>query len=70
MRTVTWYFDFISPYAYFGLHTLRCLPADAAVHYQPVLFAGLLNHWWSGPGGSSPQTYLDAPIVHLVGETE
>jgi len=45
MPAVTWYFDFISPYAYFGLHTLKRLPAAANVRYQPVLLAGLLNHW-------------------------
>jgi 2-hydroxychromene-2-carboxylate isomerase len=45
MREVTWFFDFISPYAYLGLHTLKRLPANVALRYQPVLFAGLLNHW-------------------------
>jgi len=45
MRRVTWYFDFISPYAYFSLHTLERLGADVAIRYQPVLLAGLLNHW-------------------------
>ncbi len=56
MQTVTWYFDFISPYAYFGLHTLKRLPADAAVRRQPVLFAGLLNHWGQkGPAEVPPK---------------
>jgi 2-hydroxychromene-2-carboxylate isomerase len=56
MRTVTWYFDFISPYSYFGLHTLTRLPGDAAVRYQPVLFAGLLNHWGQkGPAEVPPK---------------
>ena len=45
MRAATWYFDFVSPYAYIGLHRLKELPADLAVEYKPVLFAGLLNHW-------------------------
>ncbi len=45
MRRVTWYFDFISPYAYFGLHTLERLGSNVEVQYQPVLLAGLLNHW-------------------------
>lgn len=45
MAEVTWYFDFISPYAYFGLQRLSELPADADVTLQPILFAGLLNHW-------------------------
>ena len=45
MRTVTWYFDFISPYAYFGSHTLSRLGAGVEIRYQPILFAALLNHW-------------------------
>ena len=45
MKQVTWYFDFISPFAYIGLHRLKELPADVSIEYRPVLFAGLLSHW-------------------------
>lgn len=45
MRTATWYFDFVSPFAYICLHRLGELPADLAIDYRPVLFAGLLKHW-------------------------
>ena len=45
MRQANWYFDFISPYAYFGLFELERLGRDVSVEYRPVLFAGLLNHW-------------------------
>lgn len=45
MRHAIWYFDFISPFAYISLHRLKELPADVAIEYRPVLFAGLLNHW-------------------------
>jgi 2-hydroxychromene-2-carboxylate isomerase len=45
VRQVNWYFDFISPYAYFGLFELERLGSDVRVGYRPVLFAGLLNHW-------------------------
>lgn len=45
MRNAIWYFDFISPFAYIGLHRLKELPPDLSVEYRPVLFAGLLNHW-------------------------
>jgi 2-hydroxychromene-2-carboxylate isomerase len=45
MRQAIWYFDFISPYSYFGLYELERLGADVRVEYRPVLFAGLLNHW-------------------------
>jgi len=56
MRRVTWYFDFISPYAYFALHTLERLRPDVEVQYQPVLLAGLLNHWGQkGPAEIPPK---------------
>jgi 2-hydroxychromene-2-carboxylate isomerase len=45
MRTADWYFDFISPYSYFGLVRLEELSRDLEIRYRPVLFAGLLNHW-------------------------
>lgn len=56
MQRVTWYFDFISPYAYFGLHTLERLGDGVEVRYQPVLLAGLLNHWGQkGPAEIPPK---------------
>ena len=45
MTSVTWYFDFISPYSYFELSTLQRLPPETDVVLRPILFAGLLNHW-------------------------
>ena len=45
MSSATWYFDFVSPFAYIGLHRLGELPAGLAIEYRPVLFAGLLDHW-------------------------
>ena len=44
-RRATWYFDVISPFAYLHLQRFSGLPADLAIDYKPVLFAGLLNHW-------------------------
>jgi 2-hydroxychromene-2-carboxylate isomerase len=41
----TWYFDFISPYAYLQLKQFDRLPRDLEIEFVPVLFAGLLNHW-------------------------
>jgi 2-hydroxychromene-2-carboxylate isomerase len=41
--SIDWYFDFVSPYSYIGLHRLRELSNPIAL--KPVLFAGLLNHW-------------------------
>jgi 2-hydroxychromene-2-carboxylate isomerase len=45
MRAAIWYFDFVSPFAYIGLHRLKELPGDLQIEYRPVLFAGLLKHW-------------------------
>lgn len=56
MSHVTWYFDFISPYSYFSLHTFGRLPRETEVRYQPILFAGLLNHWGQkGPAEIPPK---------------
>jgi 2-hydroxychromene-2-carboxylate isomerase len=40
----TWYFDFISPFAYLQFQHLDGLPGGVP-RLQPVLFAGLLQHW-------------------------
>jgi 2-hydroxychromene-2-carboxylate isomerase len=45
MKRAIWYFDFVSPFAWIGLHRLQELPAGVALDYRPVLFAGILNHW-------------------------
>lgn len=45
MRTVDWYFDFISPYSYLCLHRFAELPGEVSVRMRPVLFAGLLHHF-------------------------
>jgi 2-hydroxychromene-2-carboxylate isomerase len=40
-----WYFDYVSPFAYLQAERLSSLPADLEIRCQPVLFAGLLDHW-------------------------
>jgi 2-hydroxychromene-2-carboxylate isomerase len=45
MKQADWYFDFVSPFAYFGLIRLGSLERPLAIRHRPVLFAGLLNHW-------------------------
>jgi 2-hydroxychromene-2-carboxylate isomerase len=44
---VDFYFDYLSPYAYFAAERLPelCARHGAELVYRPVLFAGLLNHW-------------------------
>lgn len=49
VRHVDWYYDFISPFAYFGFLRLREL-GDVDIRYHPVLLAELLNrHGHKGP---------------------
>lgn len=44
---VDFYFDYLSPYAYFAALRLPelCARHRAELVYRPVLFAGLLDHW-------------------------
>jgi len=44
MKSLDWYFDFISPFSYLQSELLHTLP-DVQITYRPVLFAGLLSHW-------------------------
>src|SRR3954470_22075597 len=41
--SVDWFFVFVSPFPYIGLHRLQEI--SQPIHYRPVLFAGLLNQW-------------------------
>jgi 2-hydroxychromene-2-carboxylate isomerase len=61
MRTLHFYFDYISPYAY--LATRRLAPVfegcDVEIVPVPVLFAGLLSHWGNtGPAEIAPKRVL------------
>jgi 2-hydroxychromene-2-carboxylate isomerase len=46
VKQITFFLDFISPYAYLAFETLpkALLGVSYTVSYQPVLFAGLLKH--------------------------
>ena len=44
MKTLDWYFDFLSGFAYMQFKQLKALPSDVSVEYRPMLFAGLLEH--------------------------
>ena len=46
MKTIEWYFDFISPFAYLQHIQLQKVlnnRQDIQLHYRPILFAGLLK---------------------------
>tara|TARA_Y100001978_G_C23684065_1_gene430794 strand:+ start:501 stop:1145 length:645 start_codon:yes stop_codon:yes gene_type:complete len=44
MKTATWYFDFLSPYAYLQSAIISELAVKFSLKVKPVLFAALLNH--------------------------
>ncbi len=51
---LTWYFDFISPYAYLQSEQLDLFGPE--VKLKPILFAGLLKHWGQlGPAEIEPK---------------
>jgi 2-hydroxychromene-2-carboxylate isomerase len=54
--TIDWYFDFISPFAYLQWARLGELPPAVNLRLQPVLLAGILNHWGQlGPAEIAPK---------------
>lgn len=56
MRTVEWYYDVVSPYAYLQVERLDGLAADLDLVLRPVLFAGLLARWGQlGPAEIEPK---------------
>ncbi len=56
IKTVEWYFDFLSPFAYLQSHRLIDIPDDVEIVFRPVLFGGLIAHWETkGPGQIPPQ---------------
>ena len=44
-NTITWYFDFISPFAYLQQIRFQQFSKEIEIQPKPLLFAGLLNHW-------------------------
>jgi 2-hydroxychromene-2-carboxylate isomerase len=55
-RTIDWYFDFVSPFAYLQTYRLAEIPGAASVIFRPVLFAGLLDYWQTkGPAEVEPK---------------
>ena len=65
LKHATWYFNFVSPFAYIGLYRLKELPANVSIEYRPVLFAGLLNHWGQkGPAELPPKRRYTYRMSH------
>ncbi|MCW9045303.1 MAG: 2-hydroxychromene-2-carboxylate isomerase [Alphaproteobacteria bacterium] len=45
MRSISWYFDYVSPFAYLQSTRLAEVAKQADITFKPVLFAGMLRHW-------------------------
>lgn len=59
MTSVEWYFDFLSPFAYFQSRRLDELPDDVEITFRPILFGGLVVHYETkGPGQIPPKRLL------------
>jgi 2-hydroxychromene-2-carboxylate isomerase len=59
LKTVEFFFDYLSPYVYLAWPRVRrlCAERGAALVVRPVLFAGLLNHWGQlGPAEIPPKS--------------
>lgn len=58
MRTVDFYFDYLSPFAYLASVAAPeiCVRHGVRLRFRPVLFAGLLDHWGQrGPAEIPPK---------------
>ena len=56
MNIATWYFDFVSPFAYLQNLRLNEFSSHIKIDRKPLLFAGLLKHWASkGPAELPPK---------------
>ena len=74
MKHITFYLDFISPYAYLAFEQLpKALEGlSYSVRYRPVLFAGMLKHYGQlGPAEIAPKrdwTYRQVLwLAHTMG---
>jgi 2-hydroxychromene-2-carboxylate isomerase len=69
MKRLTFWFDFISPFAYLAFERLpQALEGlSYEVEYRPVLFAGLLQHWGQkGPAEIEPKRAWTFRHVHWL----
>ena len=58
MKTLDFYFDYLSPYAYLASLAAPdlCARNQTRLRFRPVLFAGLLDHWGQrGPAEIAPK---------------
>ncbi len=54
MKKIDWYYDFISPYAYFTCNSLEQFPEEVQINPKPILLAGILKHYETKGAGEIP----------------
>jgi 2-hydroxychromene-2-carboxylate isomerase len=70
-KTVDWYFDVVSPFAYLQSEQLDTLAQHADINFKPVLFAGLLNHFGNvGPAEIEPKRRFTFERVAWLAHTK
>ncbi|MBX2867187.1 MAG: 2-hydroxychromene-2-carboxylate isomerase [Acidiferrobacterales bacterium] len=71
-KSVRWYYDFISPFAYLQFCRLQSEVVkrdDLVIEYTPVLFAGLLNHFGQkGPAEIPAKRQMTYRYCHWYAE--
>lgn len=71
MKRITFWLDFVSPFAYLAFEELpRALAgASVVVDYRPLLFAGVLQHWGhKGPAEIEPKRAWTLRHVHWLAQ--
>jgi 2-hydroxychromene-2-carboxylate isomerase len=69
MKTLSFYFDVISPFAYLAFERLpqTIAGAECEVEYRPVVFGALLQHWGQkGPAEIEPKRAWTFRHVHWL----
>jgi 2-hydroxychromene-2-carboxylate isomerase len=73
MKHITFYFDFISPYAYLAFEKMpqALLGLSYSVTYKPVLFAAMLKHYGQlGPAEIAPKRVWTYRQVQWLADTQ
>ena len=73
MKTISFYFDLISPFAYLAFEQLPSAlqGCSYAVDYRPVLFAAMLKHWdHKGPAEIEPKRAWTFRHVHWLAQQQ
>ena len=67
MKTIDWYFDFISPFAYLASESLHRFPSAVVIRPRPILFAALLSHHDTrGPAEIEPMRRFTFRHIHWL----